>query len=104
MTIDLSNMGTRERSEAIRILEAWNRWGLPDNFEAEEVQFGFNSMSGYVFLTNVNYDAVVEVDGKLYMWFTCPDCGIEGTQGDFSFEFCEDCHTCSRCGCDCDKE
>lgn len=82
VTYDLSEFGMREIQELRDLLDAWLSSGLPDDFYDDEVRPAFNRSSGYVFLTNSEYDACIEVDGRLEMWYNTPYYGYEGTYED----------------------
>lgn len=80
-TEDLSKFGYRERVELEKILHAWNEHGLPSDFWDSEVRPAFNMNSGYVFLTNSEYQACMLCSGTpdtLEIWHTLPYSGEEG--------------------------
>lgn len=81
-TSDLSAFGYIERLEMIKILQAWNHKGIPDDFELDDVNFMMNKHSGHVFLTNSDYQVVMCRGGELEMFHTCHNCGHEGFQED----------------------
>ena len=67
-TEDLADFGYREQDIAKDIFEAWKKNGLPEDFENEGVKHGLNRNSGYVFLTNSEYQvAMVEEDKEKYL-------------------------------------
>lgn len=84
--VDAANFegwGYREISEAATLLELWSDQKLTqtarDYFEDNgTLTANFNSNSGAVFLSNDNYEVLVEEDGKLEMLFVSPN-GLEGT-------------------------
>lgn len=78
-TTDLSEFGYRELNELEIILKAWRTHGLPKDFNNDEVVPMFNMHSGYVFLTNGDYQVAMESSGKLYSFYSCPECGEEGS-------------------------
>ncbi len=82
VTASLSKFGALERSKLADILQAWEKWGLPDDFDDTEVVALFNTHSGMVFLSNDNYDTLVLEDGKLVQWYVLPWGGHEGTLRD----------------------
>ena len=95
-TEDLADFGYREQDIAKDIFEAWKKNGLPEDFENEGVKLGFNRNSGYVFLTNSEYQvAMVEEDKEnnlsLYSFYTSPYEGVEGSFEDILDQF-EDLH------------
>lgn len=81
-TTDLSEFGYREIEMARDLLDAWVENGLPDEFDYDEVKIMFNKNSGYVFLTNSQFQVCMLKDGRLDMWYTCPECGKEGFDED----------------------
>lgn len=81
-TTDLSNFGWREKKMAAELLNAACSQGLPEDFYDNEVTIMMNQNSGYVFLTNSDFQvAMMNVD-KLESWYTCPICGHEGFKED----------------------
>ena len=82
LTSDLAKFGARERDMAEALLRAWREHGLPLDFNDEEVTVQFNTHSGYVFLTNSDYQVALEEEGKLVSFYSCPECGEEGTWED----------------------
>jgi len=77
-TTDLTDFGCRERELAKELLQAWNEQGLPEEFYEDGIQIMFNTNSGNVFLTNSDYQVAMMNNGKLEMYYTCPNCGNEG--------------------------
>lgn len=59
LTSDLAEFGARERALVVELLAAWERHGLPLDFDSDEVRPMFNRESGYVFLTNSSYEVAV---------------------------------------------
>ena len=84
-TEDLSDFGFREQEEAKDLFQAWGESGLPIDFENNGVKIAFNMNSGYVFLTNSEYQvAMCETNdnGKLelFSFYSSP---YEGKEGSF---------------------
>jgi hypothetical protein len=79
-TEDLAKFGYRELKEAGKLLTAIGK-GLPDDFDDDGIKVGFNMNSGYVFLTNAEYQVAMldEESGKLYSFYTTPYEGYEGS-------------------------
>lgn len=77
-TENLAEFGMREIEELRDILDAWIKNGLPDDFDDAGVRPAFNKASGYVFLTNDEYQVCMEADGKLESFYTTPYSGYEG--------------------------
>ena len=87
VTSDISKFGARERAILVELLEAWSRDGLPSDFYEENVHPMFNMESGYVFLTNDDYQTALMEDGKLVSHYSLPYEGIEGTLSELKEEF-----------------
>ena len=85
-TTDLSDFGYIERVKARKLLEAWETQGLPEDFENDKVTIMFNRNSGYVFLTNSEYEVAMLCGDTLESFYNCPNCGNEGFDGD-EYEF-----------------
>ena len=84
-TEDLADFGYREQEEAKNLFQAWRERGLPVDFWNNGVKIGFNMNSGYVFLTNSDYQvAMCETNeqGKLelFSFYSSP---YEGKEGSF---------------------
>jgi len=90
-TTDLADFGARERHMLVELLTAWNNQGLPNGFDASEVRPMMNTQSGYVFLTNADFDVAMMNGHTLERWYTCPECGNEGFAEDI--EDGQDCCT-----------
>lgn len=90
-TTDLAKFGARERWMLVEILQAWREQGLPTDFEDHEVVPMMNINSGYVFLTNSQYQIAMMNGGKLESFYSCTQCGHEG--------FLEDMEHSDRAGC-----
>ena len=86
-TEDLSKFGYRELNEAGKLLLAIEK-GLPDDFYDDEIKVGFNRNSGYVFLTNSDYQvAMIDDEGKLYSFYSTPYEGREGSYEELLEEY-----------------
>jgi len=85
-TRNWADFRAREIGECIALLEAWNNSGLPQCFEEDEVTIEFNPNSGYVFLTNSEYQVAMESEGSLYMFHNLPYGGAEGSLEDLMIE------------------
>lgn len=73
----------RERDMTIKLLQSWGEHGLPDDFYEEGVKIAFNRSSGYVFLTNEDYQvAMLTDDGTLESYYNTPYSGHEGFLSD----------------------
>ena len=95
-TEDLADFGYREQRAAQDLFEAWKSNGLPVDFENNGVRIAFNMNSGYVFLTNSEYQvAMCETNEQdqleLYSFYTSPYEGKEGSFDELLEEY-EDMH------------
>lgn len=89
-TENLADFGYREQDEAKDIFEAWKLNGLPSDFENDGVKLAFNKNSGYVFLTNSEYQvAMCDGDKKLYSFYSSPYEGKEGSFEDLKEEYAD---------------
>ena len=91
VTKDLSEFGYREQELAQDIFIAWRNNGLPQDFYNDGVELWFNKNSGYVFLSNSDYQVAIEEEGKLVSFYTTPYEGREGTLEELLEEY-EDMH------------
>ena len=71
----------RERRMVMEILQAWDRAGLPDDFDDSGVKVAFNKSSGNVFLVNEDYQVAMMNGDELESFYTSP---YEGTEGFFA--------------------
>ena len=86
-TEDFSKFGFRELDEAGKLLTAIKN-GLPSDFDDEGIKVGFNMNSGFVFLTNSEYQvAMIDDEGKLYSFYSTPYEGREGSYEELLEEF-----------------
>lgn len=81
-TENLADFGYRERALASELLKA----ELPENFYDQGVRVAFNAMSGYVFLTNDDYQVALFNGDKLALYHTTPYSGLEGFIDDLIIE------------------
>jgi len=82
-TEDLADFGFREQEEAKDLFQAWRESGLPIDFENNGVKIAFNMNSGYVFLTNSEYQVAMCIEGEnnkleLQSFYSSPYEGREG--------------------------
>jgi len=79
-TENLSDFGYRELKEAGKLLIAISN-GLPEDFDDDGIKVGFNMNSGYVFLTNSDYQVAMYDDESesLYSFYSTPYEGLEGS-------------------------
>ncbi len=96
VTNDLSNFGYRELDMAGDLLKAYAN-NRPD-FLYSKVEIFSNSISGYVFLSDEYYNVGIMKDDKLVQFFSCDNCGEEGTNDEnahdkpFINHLCWECH------------
>ena len=86
ITTDFSKFGIRERIIAEELLKAWREQGLPNDFYNDEVTIMLNLMSGYVFLTNSDYQVAMMNGDNLESFYTDFETGEEGFRNDLSNE------------------
>lgn len=95
-TTDLVEFGAREIEIAKDLLTAWVNNGLPDDFEEEKVTIMFNKNSGYVFLTNEEFQVAMLVNKDLRSFYNCSNCGAEGLEDEGFYNddksLCDECH------------
>lgn len=91
-TEDLSKFGYIEKAEARDLINALNDKKTPKDFNLCGVKVAFNMMSGFVFLTNDEYEVVmIDDEGELYSFYSSPYEGREGCFEDLLSEY-EDMH------------
>lgn len=95
VTVDLSSFGYRELDQAIELLTAMREQGLPEEFHENQVTLNLNTNSGYVFLSNSEFQTAMMNGDSLEIWNFCSYCGEEGFTGDDA-EFYND-STCKTC-------
>lgn len=81
-TSDLSKFGMRELKELELTLKYWREGGLPEGFGECDVTPMLNVDSGYVFLTDENFNVCMINYGKLEQFHSCGECGHEGFRED----------------------
>jgi DNA-directed RNA polymerase subunit RPC12/RpoP len=93
VTADLANFGYRQLDMAGDLLKAIEK-GLPDDFDDDGLTIMLNTHSGYVFLTNNDYQVAMLNGSKLESFYTCPNCGNEGFAEDILTESgnCNECN------------
>lgn len=91
-TTDLKDFGKRELKIAAEILRQYANGDYPEEFYGNEVTIMMNKNSGYVFLTNNDYQVLMLNGEKLEMWYTLPYTGDEGFKEDFEDAKEEDYH------------
>ena len=83
-TQDLSQFGDRELRIAIRLL----RLIREQNFLTTGIHIEFNPSSGFVFLTDDDFNVgVLNSDNSgILQFLNCAECGYEGTAEDYKYE------------------
>lgn len=77
-TENLAEFGYRERELLVALLDEWNKNGLPNGFEYDNVRPAFNANSGNVFLVNDSYQVAMLNEDTLEIWHILPYSGEEG--------------------------
>jgi len=85
-TTDFTQFGHRERELATELLNAWSSQGLPEDFYNEAVTIMMNKLSGYVFLTNSEYQVAMMNGDVLESFYTDFETGEEGFFDELSEE------------------
>ena len=86
VTSDLSKFGSRERKMAADLLLAANTQGFPEGFEDDGVTVAMNTNSGFVFLTNAEYQVAMLNGEALESFYSCPECGHEGFRDEMAHD------------------
>jgi len=97
---NLANFGAREIEIAANLLRSYARAGqycdgkqynqLPESWYASDVKLAFNPNSGFVFLSNEEFQALVDTSDGVAMWYFTPYYGVEGTLEDVADVFIGD--------------
>lgn len=82
-TRDLTKFGYREKDIAADLLKALSN-GEAD-FLGDGTTVEFNPNSGMVFLVDDDLNVGILNNGELVQFFSCPNCGNEGTNEDYPF-------------------
>lgn len=77
-TSNLADFGEIERKSLIELLIALDKHGLPNDFHDDNITPMLNKNSGYVFLTNDEYQVAMLNGDKIETWYSCINCGHEG--------------------------
>jgi len=85
-TTDLSDFGFRELKLSAELLRAYCE--NPPEFLNDGVQVMMNRNSGYVFLTDDEFNVAMMNGDKLEQFHSCPECGEEGFAGDLPDDDC----------------
>jgi hypothetical protein len=91
VTKDFSEFGYVEREEAQKLLAVYGTSKDKTKLLGQGVEVYFNTMSGYVFLSDEDYNtAMLNVDDELEDFLVCSNCGHE----DMASDFMESAKTC----------
>lgn len=82
VTSDLTQFGYRELDMAADLLKAYANGKGATGFLGDGVNVFMNKNSGNVFLSDEDYNVGVLEDGKVVQFYSCPQCGNEGTQAE----------------------
>jgi len=99
VTENFSEFGYREKKSAIELLNAWieGKTARPQLELGDNVRPAFNKHSGWVFLTNDEYEAfILNGENELEIHLNCPQCGYEGFPDALVDN--EDCEECQKFG------
>lgn len=78
VTSDLADFGFIELKQLEKLIRAYRQDGLPSDFNNDEFVPMFNKNSGFVFLTNSDFQVAMMNGDKLESFYSCPECGHEG--------------------------
>lgn len=97
---DLAIFGERELLLASDLLRSYTLAGQrrdgvnfnyrPESWDDSAVKLAFNPNSGEVFLTNEEYQVLVNTDDGVAMWYFTPYYGVEGTLEEIAEAFIND--------------
>jgi hypothetical protein len=78
VTADLSRFGYRELQMAAELLHALKTSNDATRLLGDDVSLCMNTASGYVFLSDEDYNVAMMNGHVLEDWHTCSECGWEG--------------------------
>lgn len=82
VTSDLTKFGFRELDMAADVLKAYANNKNNVDFSDDNVNVFMNTHSGKVFLSDKDYNVGVLENGEIVKFYSCPNCGNEGTQSE----------------------
>lgn len=82
VTADLNEFGYMELIEASKLLKSFAESDI--RIDSDGLTLNFNKNSGFVFLSDENYDVWMMNGDKLEQWYSCPICGHEGFKEDMT--------------------
>ena len=80
VTMDLSRFEYRNIDLAVDLLKAYKIQGA--DFLGDGITLNLNTNSGFVFLSDEDFNVGMMNGDKLEKWFNCPVCGHEGFKED----------------------
>ncbi|WP_374950695.1 hypothetical protein [Mucilaginibacter sp.] len=89
-TENFAEFGFSEIKTLQEILSAWIKSGLPNGFDNDGVKPALNKNSGYVFLTNNEYQVAMLNESRLEIYHNLPYSGIEGFLEDIISEYTQE--------------
>jgi len=95
VTSDLSRFGFRELKMAAELLTAWCDGSKRNAELGDGVHVCMNMHSGFVFLTDEDFNVAMMNGDKLENFHSCPECGREGFAEDIGWE--RDSGCCDEC-------
>lgn len=88
MITNLENFRAVELEKAIKLLQALNNSGFPEDFKTLNVKLAFNENEfGDVFLMNEDFELCSESEGRLYSYYSAPFSDLEGSIYDLADEY-----------------
>ena len=104
VTSDMGKFGLREIEMAKELMTAWVEQGLPEDFDQDGAKVAMNMNSGYVFLTNDEYQVAMMNGDVLESFYSCPECDAEGFAEDVGWDgkhgVCSECSPLKPCQCE----
>jgi hypothetical protein len=85
-TRDLMQFGYVELAEAGRLLTTFKTHHDKTERLSSNVAVEFNPNSGNVFLVDEDYNVAMMNGHELVDFYSCPECGNEGFDGDYEFK------------------
>ena len=85
-TTDLTQFGFRELQMAAELLTAYCE--QPPDFLTNGVHLMMNTYSGFVFLTDEDFNVAMMNGDRLEPFHSCPECGAEGFAEDLPENAC----------------
>jgi hypothetical protein len=95
VTKDLNDFGFRERGIASKILSTLNtKKDFTKSLGKLGLEICFNMESGFVFISDQDYNVAIMNDDNLEDFLTCYECGYENPRSEYKEDIKED-------GCNC---